>query len=147
MAFREKVGLTPVSSLAKLSRGVMAKHLNSPVLWDNGRRLDRYIDGEALDQRYGKRSTEGKPQAAEEGQKNSRYVVDLALDTYKRDFQDSGKKFGISSGSASEGMDPGFRKSAIDQIKTFIFAGHDTISSTMAWIFYFYTSTPRYAPR
>ena len=53
----------------------------------------------------------------------NRSVVALAFGTYEKEFQ--------------KAMDPTFRATAIDQIKTFIFAGHDTTSSTIAYAFYF----------
>jgi len=126
-AFRKQAALLPVGSPANPFKGLMVM-LTSPRIWYNGRKLDRYI-GEALDQRYAMRS--GAEKEGEGGKKKTRYAVDLALETYQRDFQDPGKKSGTG-----EGMDPTFRKSAIAQFKTFIFAGHDTTSSVTAWVYY-----------
>ncbi|ERF70131.1 hypothetical protein EPUS_00318 [Endocarpon pusillum Z07020] len=130
--FRKHVAMMPVTTPADPFIGLIAKYFNAPWLWYNGRKLDRYI-GEALDQRYAKRSADQKSRTSEDSKKKIRSVIDLALDTYEQEIQDSSKNHGSSTG---EGMDPAFRSHAVDQIKTLIFAGHDTTSSTIAWAFY-----------
>ncbi len=131
-AFRKQVAMMPVTTPGNPFSGLMATYFNAPRVWYNMRKLDSYI-GEAVDQRYTKHSADKKPRSSEEGKKRNRFAIDLALDTYEREFQDSSKKAGSSRNG---GMDPAFRSYAIDQIKTFIFAGHDTTSSTIAWTFY-----------
>jgi cytochrome P450 len=131
-AFRRQLGLMSVTTPAKQFRGLFALLIGPALLWYNGRKLGGYI-GDALDQRYIKRSADEKSRGAGgERKKRTRYAVDLALDTYEKDYKspESQKRSGA-------GIDPTFRRSAIDQFKTFIFAGHDTTSSTTAWIFYF----------
>ena len=61
------------------------------------------------------------------GEKGSKTVIDLALETYLED--QSGSK-------ANNGMDAIFKEFAISQMKLFILAGHDTTSSTLCYIFY-----------
>lgn len=131
-AFREHVAMMPVTTPANPFSGLMAQYFNAPRLWYNGRKLDRYI-GEALDQRYAKRSADEKSRTSGDGKKRNLSGIDLALHAYEQEFQDPSKNHGSRT---EEGMDPAFRSSAVDQIKTFIFAGHDTTSSTIAWVFY-----------
>lgn len=110
-------------------------------LWWNGRKLDNLI-GDELDKRIATRdqklasgngvSDEAKPKAD-----RKRSVVDLALDTYQKEFQTASQ-----AAKSSSAMDPAFRMTAINQMKTFIFAGHDTTSSTIAYIYYFLHSHP-----
>jgi cytochrome P450 len=64
-------------------------------------------------------------------------MLDVALDTYNSEIR------GLSEGKEPERiMDAAFRQSAIDQIRTFVFAGHDTISTTVSMIFYFLSKNP-----
>lgn len=133
-AFRKQVALMPVPSFGKPLRG-LGKKLASPLTtWYNSRKLDRYI-GEELDQRYARRTAGEKPSAAAGDKNKIRYAVDLALDSYEKKPEPSSNEHGSRSANGG-GMDPSFRLSAIAQIKTFIFAGHDTTSSTIAWVFY-----------
>jgi hypothetical protein len=69
----------------------------------------------------------------------NRSVVALALGTYEKEFQNPST---AKRSSNSKAMDPTFRATAIDQIKTFIFAGHDTTSSTIAYAFYSLNTHP-----
>lgn len=83
--------------------------------WYNTCRMNRYINRQ-LDQRYSKfqRKPKGKS------------VIDLALKSY------------LASKAADEvaGIDATFKEFAISQIKLFIFAGHDTTSATVCFIFH-----------
>lgn len=58
-----------------------------------------------------------------------RPAIDLAIDEYKMDSK-GGK------------IDKEFEQVAIDQMKTFIFAGHDTSSSTLCYIYYLLDKHP-----
>ena len=71
---------------------------------------------------------------AREPKQRARSIASLALETYNNDFRGT---------TASEGrMDPEFRRYAIDQLKTFFFAGHDTSSTTICYIFYLLKKNP-----
>lgn len=97
--------------------------------------MNQYV-GRILDERFASRSNSEKP-----AQNRNKQVVDLALKTYEKEYQ--------SKADEGKGMDPFFRQTAIDQsvatfelvetwliilcrFKTFIFAGHDTTSTTIA---------------
>ena len=91
----------------------------------NSYRMDRYI-GRHLDNRFATWSKREKSKA----------VIDLALDTYL-------KEKGVPSSSAG-GLrtDPEFRAAAINNMKIFVFAGHDTTSATICYIFYYLSKHP-----
>lgn len=66
--------------------------------------------------------------------KSNTSIMDLALHKYQ-----------VTQGSANEtvtGMDATFKAVAISQIKEFMFAGHDTTSSTLDYIFHLLSSEP-----
>lgn len=112
-------------------------------LWFNSRKLDRLI-GEELDKRFAAQTqqlTNGNHAASDSKAKpktdRKRSVVDLALETYQKEFSSQTFK------SPSSTMDRAFRTTAINQMKTFIFAGHDTTSSTIAYAYYLLHTHPK----
>ena len=116
--------------------------------WLNGRKLDRLI-GEELDKRFVSSASQSNGHAngaATPKGDRKRSVVDLALQTYQKDFQTPSATATAAAAAATTTstarMDPTFRSTAIDQIKTFIFAGHDTTSSTIAYTFYLLHTHP-----
>ncbi len=60
-------------------------------------------------------------------------VVDLALIAYLKDNPNT---------NSSRGIDPLFKEIAINQMKLFLFSGHDTTSSTVCYIFYLLSIYP-----
>jgi cytochrome P450 len=97
-------------------------------LWRNGLELDRLM-GVEVDRAIGRRGT-ATPGKSFKDRKRS--IVDLACDAYvKEQMQDM-------SGDVkpSAAMDDTFRSDLITQCKTMLFAGHDTTSSTVQYIFY-----------
>lgn len=100
-------------------------------IYKNSRVIDRCI-GDELDRRF----AQSDPLQFQARKKS---MLDVALDTYNTEIR------GLDMGSKStttRTMDASFRQSAIDQIRTFVFAGHDTISTTVSMIFYFLASNP-----
>lgn len=87
------------------------------MLWKNKRDMNAYLSN-VLDQRFATRKDRGK----------SKYVIDLALEAYF-------KEKGVALDSIKS-LDKDFKKAAIDQVKIFIFAGHDTSSSAICYAFY-----------
>ena len=63
----------------------------------------------------------------------SKTVVDLALDKYLEDQPES---------TMTQGMDATFKSFAINQMKVFILAGHDTTSSTLCYIYHLLSNSP-----
>lgn len=98
------------------------------MYWYNARRMNRYI-GNLLDERF-----ETKRVRPTEKIKRSKPIVDLALDTYLQNHATSKKEDGK--------LDPTFKRFAITQIKTFMFAGHDTTSSTIAYMYHLLSKNP-----
>ncbi|OQN97694.1 hypothetical protein B0A48_16014 [Cryoendolithus antarcticus] len=96
--------------------------------WNNYR-MNRYI-GRVLDERFAdrQRQSDGKQQ---------KHVIDLALTTYLKEV-----KGATGSNSKVDKMDPDFRAGAIANIKTFVFAGHDTTSSTICYCYNYLSKNP-----
>jgi cytochrome P450 len=122
--FRERVSLMP--NAAKIYPWQDIDLMRPYKLWANGRKLDRLI-GQELDQKIKDRaeSQDSKPKSKKHRNKS---VVDLALDGYEQETSsDSGAPSPISAT---------IRQDIIVQMKTFLFAGHDTTASTISYIFY-----------
>lgn len=85
------------------------------IQWYNNYQMDSYIH-KALDARFASRESRGK----------SKHVVDLALEAYLKDVKGT-----TGDVSNLKGLDPEFKLVATSNLKTFIFAGHDTTSSTI----------------
>ncbi|KAI9721481.1 MAG: hypothetical protein M1812_002243 [Candelaria pacifica] len=66
--------------------------------------------------------------------------MDLALETYTEQKHDEGSH--KSNPKTTQGLDVVFKRSAIDNIKTFLFAGHDTTSSTQSYIYHLFSQHP-----
>lgn len=96
------------------------------ILRYNNWRMHRYIS-KCLDERF----------ATREGRPKSKAVIDLALTAYEKDIQAQGGDV-----SKVKGVDPAFKTAAISNVKTFIFAGHDTTSSTICYAFYYLARSP-----
>ena len=129
-AFREQVTLCPNGGPLDLFK--MWYPYGIYQRWGNTRIMNAYI-GKVIDERFAheKPTSNGTP-----GQKKQRKraIIDLALEAY-RDQQvtpDTEKGQGRPSG----GVDEEFKLAAITQIRTFIFAGHDTTSSTICYALY-----------
>jgi cytochrome P450 len=125
-SFRSQVNWTrPVADLNPFA----SLNLLRPIMnWYYGRKMDRYIE-RVLDERFASR--DGR---APKGKRKP--VIDLALDQYEIVQLEQG----IST--AQSGIDKAFKKSAVDQMKTFIFAGHDTSSSTICFVYHMLEKHP-----
>ena len=125
-SFRSQVRWTrPVSDLNPFA----TLDIRRPIMnWYYARKMDRYIE-KVLDERFASRN--GK---APKGKRKP--VIDLALDQY----QSLQLERGVSK--ARTGVDKAFKRSAMDQMRTFIFAGHDTSSSTICFIYHMLEKHP-----
>jgi cytochrome P450 len=97
------------------------------VEWYNGRQMDRYI-GKELDDRWAAYKADGGDKT-----KYGNSVIDLALQDY---MMEEGTK------NPSDRLDPEFRSVATSQIRMFLFAGHDTTSSTLCYCFHLLSANP-----
>ena len=97
-----------------------------PIMeWRNGRQMDTYIHKE-LDKRFETLKANGSDN------KQFKSVIDLALQDY---LADSAKK-------ASGQLDSDFRAFATRNIRMFLFAGHDSTSSTICYCYYLLYANP-----
>ena len=128
--FRRQVVLMPPTSINPLLGLDPLRNFN---LWVNGRKLDRLI-GEELDRKFSASKQNGSTEKMSRKDRK-RSVVDLALEAYQKESTNGTK-------TRSGVMDARFRQNSIDSIKTFIFAGHDTTSSTIACVFYLLHGRP-----
>jgi cytochrome P450 len=135
--FRERVLLMPPPGAGAPWQGV---DLLRPLkLWWNARKLDGSINRE-LDLKIQRRAQELE---GGEGttRRKKRSVLDLALDAYEKEMmlsdQTGSQQPGTNSRITSPSQLPsGLRIDVVDQLKAFIFAGHDTTSSTLSYTFY-----------
>lgn len=104
-------------------------HPLRPIMrWWNDRKMKRYISHQ-LDLRF--ESSGGKIEVAK--QDRNKTIVDLALDTYRNEMV-PGKPFSP--------LDPEFRDFATSQIRTFVFAGHDSTGSAICYAFHLLSTNP-----
>ena len=92
--------------------------------WKNGRQMDTYT-GSELNKRYNE-------YRADPENTRTKAVIDLVIQTYIS--QD--KK------ELPEKLDPAFHLFAIRQIRTFLFAGHDSTSSRICYILHLLSKNP-----
>jgi cytochrome P450 len=103
-------------SLAGTQRPLQIFNIFRPfVQWWNLRQMDTYV-GNILEQRFASRNTRGK----------KKHVIDLALETYLKE----------NNVDETSRLDPKFKDAALRNIKIFIFAGHDTSSSSICYCHY-----------
>ncbi|EME42887.1 hypothetical protein DOTSEDRAFT_153057 [Dothistroma septosporum NZE10] len=131
MALREQVNLLPNEGLSNplemwYPAGIYRR-------WKNQRIMVDYI-GKVLDEKY----ATAEPKATK-GQKK-RSIIDLALNSYTSGETDLEE---MTTNGQLPKMDAEFRTGAITQIRTFLFAGHDTTSSTMCYAFYMLSKHPK----
>ncbi|KAI4257703.1 MAG: hypothetical protein LQ352_001543 [Teloschistes flavicans] len=98
------------------------------VHWWNGRQMDRYISDE-LSKRY-------KEYKADHEGKRTKAIVDLVLQSYIPE------QLGLDPKNSEDDLDPSFRAFAVNQIRLFVFVGHDSTSSTICYILYLLYSNP-----
>lgn len=124
-AFRDQLKWMPLPNDINLFRKYnpwkLIKHrINAGI-------MNRYLD-KLLEQRFAARRQDEKTGS----KKRAKPIIDLALDTYLSETQQS-ENFNIPAA---------FKRSAIDQFKTFLFAGHDTTSSTACYIVHLLNQHP-----
>jgi cytochrome P450 len=93
-------------------------------MWNNRRIMDKYIDRD-LDARY----------STTQGDTKSKTIIDLALSGYRSE--------GNSTRNDKGQMDAVFRTYARSQMELFIFAGHDTTSTTICYSWLLLSRNPQ----
>lgn len=99
--------------------------------------MDRYISPE-VDARFEVHRKASTSENLSSSTARSKSVVDLALMAYLKD----NPKI-----DSSRGVDPLFKDIAINQMKLFLFSGHDTTSSTLCYILYLISAYPHVLSR
>lgn len=121
-AFRSGVEWTPGAMKTKRWAGSDNPYAIY-MRWNNARIMDKYL-GKIVDERYSKRNQKVEPTS------RHKPALDLAVGEYITQQRELGL------GTKETGVDSTFRQIAIDQMKTFLFAGHDTSSSTICYIYH-----------
>lgn len=115
-ALESQIAWAPIGSLMKPSELI---DIRRPYhFWKNTRIMDRYLS-RVLDERFETRMS----------RKKQKFVVDLALETYLKEEKNQ-------SLQQADAIDAEFKKHALSHIKAFLFAGHDTTSSTLQYAYY-----------
>ncbi|KAM0470470.1 hypothetical protein ACHAP7_009534 [Fusarium lateritium] len=122
-AFESLVKQLSTSNLPNIAEALNLKRTLS--IRRNRHIMDRYIS-EGLEKRFATRNTREK----------QKLVIDLALESYLKEERK------LNDTQQVKSLDPTFKKVAIAQIKTFLFAGHDTTSSTICYAYYHLSKSP-----
>ena len=104
----------------------------SLVHWYNTWQMDKYIRP-AVDARFELYRTASLAETSSSSVAHRKSVIDLTLTAYLKQ---------KDSNSSSEVIDPLFKKIAINQMKLFLFSGHDTTSSTICYVLYLLSTHP-----
>lgn len=97
------------------------------VYWYNTRKMNSIL-GKVLDDRFASRKANEQLQSSTFGKP----IIDSALDNYLND----------ESQKSRDRIDPTFKEFAVDQIKLFLFAGHDTTSTTASYMYHLLSKNP-----
>jgi cytochrome P450 len=100
------------------------------MAWWYARKMNRYLE-KVLIERFASRK-----QGISTHKQRRKHIIDLALEEHIK--ENNGEPVDIRA------IDDSFKWMAIDNIKTFIFAGHETTSSTICYIFYLLNQHPEH---
>ena len=125
LAFRDQLRWLPVPNDVNIFRRY--NPLKSIMQRINTRIMNDYLE-KRLQERFAIRRQQEKTKFV----KRSKPIIDLALDSYLDE----------TNQAASAGLPSTFTRFAIDQFKVFLFAGHDTTSSTMCYIAHLLSQYP-----
>ena len=120
--FRTRVGLMPDATSVSPWKLSLLRPFR---LWANGRKLNRLI-GQELERKIKERAVQ------KSFREKKKSVIDLALDAHEKEMTEKG----IINNDFCVTLDANIRRDVVDSMKTFIFAGHDTTASTIAYMFY-----------
>ena len=98
------------------------------VQWYNGRVMNRFIEKE-LDHRFAELQRDKA--SSDTDRPSSKSVVSLALESYMAE---------QVQGKPAKEMDKTFKEYAMAQVRLFLFAGHDTTSSTLCYCYHLLSS-------
>jgi len=125
VSFRKAVEWTPS---AVLINPLDKFNFVRPIMhWYYQRKMNIYIE-RVLDERFENRDASDMNTA---GKSKRKPAIDVALQEYAE-----------LTGNPNQKPDGAFKGMVIDQMKTFLFAGHDTSSTTMSYIYYLLEQHP-----
>lgn len=136
--FRDRALLMPPADAVFPWQGI---DIRRPYrLWRNARTLDRLIS-EELDKKIIRRGEEYKDLDNANGnsiraKQKKHSVIDLALQAYEKEIAPAEKGKPTQLIHSPSQLPNNLRRDIIDSVKTFVFAGHDTTSSTISYIHY-----------
>jgi cytochrome P450 len=131
-AMREQVHLLPNEGSLNLWKQYSPSTMYRR--WRNDRIMTQYIF-KVLEERFAAKSGVSTKRS-----ERSRTIMDLALDSYLAgEGQDDNKTAG---GDVEPQLDDAFKLGACTQIRVFLFAGHDTTSSTICYALYMLRKHP-----
>lgn len=109
------------------------------VHWYNTRQMNGYIIPE-IDSRFERLKVASKElqSPVKPTKDRSKSVVDLALAAYLHNNDGS---------TDTDGIDPTFKEVTLNQLKLFLFSGHDTTSSTVCYVLYMLSVNPEVRTR
>lgn len=107
------------------------------VHWYNTWQMDKYLSPE-VNARFEARRAAAVAEVSTSSAPRSKSVIDLALSAYLK--QEDKSRNG-------QGVDPLFKAIAINQMKLFLFSGHDTTSSTICYVLYLLSIYPHVLSR
>ncbi|KAK9237839.1 cytochrome P450 [Lipomyces kononenkoae] len=125
-AFRHLMAWTP--KIGRWNPFLNANPLRPVMTWWYTRKMDHYLRN-VIDRRFAS-------QRYTAPDNKSKHIVDLALDEYCS--QNS------RSAQTLAGPDKRFKKAVIDNMKTFLFAGHDTTSSLICYVYHLLQLHPQH---
>lgn len=96
------------------------------VHWYNSRRMNAYVTRK-IERRFAELQNEKSDSI-----KGRRSIIDLVLTAYLAE----------NAERKPRDMDNTFKRFTMNQIKLFLFSGHDTTSSTVCYIFYIFATNP-----
>lgn len=123
----------------------------NPIMWwvqyYYSRKMTRILGGILEDRFATKNSSESYNSRTMVTSKRGKPAIDLALDEYAKEVTTTnGGDDGVGR-DRTGGIDSTFKTTAIDSMKSFLFAGHDTSSSTICFIFHCLSMNPEQAAR
>lgn len=125
-AFRKQISWTPSAVSTNPFVGFNPLRPFAHVYY--GRKMSKYLE-KILDDRYA--NTERQSIKS-----RRKPAIDLALDEYTRQQEEE------NVAKSAQGIDKEFKSVAIDQMRSFLFAGHDTSSSTLAYAYMLLSQHP-----
>lgn len=104
-------------------------HPLRPIMrWWNNRKMTQYVSHQ-IDLRF--KDGGGDAEVAKEDRRKT--IADLALDAYRSEMAEE---------NSTSNLDAVFRGYAISQIRTFVFAGHDSTGSAICYTFHLLSNNP-----